>query len=182
MKFSPLPIYGGSYADDTRSWSAQDVLGWLPSNAESPGTKTEGMFKTPPGLRPFAEIPPSGPSELPPIPSPPVRGAWNAEGKFFVVIGTTMYQLSNAGIFQPIGTIPGTGTVMFSHNQISLGNQVLAVNGSAGYIYNTVTQVFERITDPGYPGAFIAAFIDGYFRSEERRVGKECRSRWSPYH
>ena len=28
--------------------------------------------------------------------------------------------------------------------------------------------------------------IDGklntHFRSEERRVGKECRSRWSPYH
>ena len=22
----------------------------------------------------------------------------------------------------------------------------------------------------------------GNFRSEERRVGKECRSRWSPYH
>ena len=22
----------------------------------------------------------------------------------------------------------------------------------------------------------------GYSRSEERRVGKECRSRWSPYH
>ena len=25
------------------------------------------------------------------------------------------------------------------------------------------------------------AFLDT-FRSEERRVGKECRSRWSPYH
>ena len=23
---------------------------------------------------------------------------------------------------------------------------------------------------------------DGRYRSEERRVGKECRSRWSPYH
>src|SRR5260370_1437169 len=23
---------------------------------------------------------------------------------------------------------------------------------------------------------------DAFFRSEERRVGKECRSRWSPYH
>ena len=23
---------------------------------------------------------------------------------------------------------------------------------------------------------------DGEIRSEERRVGKECRSRWSPYH
>ena len=24
--------------------------------------------------------------------------------------------------------------------------------------------------------------LDGFMRSEERRVGKECRSRWSPYH
>ena len=24
--------------------------------------------------------------------------------------------------------------------------------------------------------------VAGYHRSEERRVGKECRSRWSPYH
>ena len=24
--------------------------------------------------------------------------------------------------------------------------------------------------------------MKGEFRSEERRVGKECRSRWSPYH
>ena len=27
-----------------------------------------------------------------------------------------------------------------------------------------------------------AAAIHGNKRSEERRVGKECRSRWSPYH
>ena len=25
-------------------------------------------------------------------------------------------------------------------------------------------------------------FAEAAFRSEERRVGKECRSRWSPYH
>src|SRR5205085_6960530 len=25
-------------------------------------------------------------------------------------------------------------------------------------------------------------YREGYFRSEERRVGKECRSRWWPYH
>ena len=30
--------------------------------------------------------------------------------------------------------------------------------------------------DPGRPN------IPGIPRSEERRVGKECRSRWSPYH
>ena len=25
-------------------------------------------------------------------------------------------------------------------------------------------------------------YSDDNYRSEERRVGKECRSRWSPYH
>ena len=25
-------------------------------------------------------------------------------------------------------------------------------------------------------------YMSGFTRSEERRVGKECRSRWSPYH
>ena len=25
-------------------------------------------------------------------------------------------------------------------------------------------------------------YLTGVARSEERRVGKECRSRWSPYH
>ena len=28
----------------------------------------------------------------------------------------------------------------------------------------------------------IEADVENYLRSEERRVGKECRSRWSPYH
>ena len=28
----------------------------------------------------------------------------------------------------------------------------------------------------------IYALYGGHHRSEERRVGKECRSRWSPYH
>src|SRR5256885_6945836 len=29
---------------------------------------------------------------------------------------------------------------------------------------------------------WVMASLLGYVRSEERRVGKECRSRWSPYH
>src|ERR1017187_2664133 len=36
------------------------------------------------------------------------------------------------------------------------------------------------------PGGGVAPDVikigDRYYRSEERRVGEECRSRWSPYH
>ena len=31
-------------------------------------------------------------------------------------------------------------------------------------------------------GAIGIPVFSGFTRSEERRVGKECRSRWSPYH
>ena len=31
-------------------------------------------------------------------------------------------------------------------------------------------------------GVNISSFASNKKRSEERRVGKECRSRWSPYH
>ena len=31
-----------------------------------------------------------------------------------------------------------------------------------------------------FTGAVLTPTLNG--RSEERRVGKECRSRWSPYH
>ena len=50
------------------------------------------------------------------------------------------------------------------------------------------TKQFEKcfeghmeLAEKGYP---LAECQVGYFfyRSEERRVGKECRSRWSPYH
>ena len=38
----------------------------------------------------------------------------------------------------------------------------------------------QYIGDLGLTRAYL--FEDQFFRSEERRVGKECRSRWSPYH
>ena len=42
--------------------------------------------------------------------------------------------------------------------------------------YNTASELHEVILRAGYN------FDMGAGRSEERRVGKECRSRWSPYH
>ena len=39
-----------------------------------------------------------------------------------------------------------------------------------------------KIDAPNMFYKFIPYINVSYTRSEERRVGKECRSRWSPYH
>ena len=50
-----------------------------------------------------------------------------------------------------------------------------------------VRRIMKREGDGSFAillGALSCIYADeGYYvRSEERRVGKECRSRWSPYH
>src|SRR2546422_6626772 len=42
--------------------------------------------------------------------------------------------------------------------------------------------LLEQVVRAGKPLLVIAEEVEGEARSEERRVGKECRSRWSPYH
>ena len=160
-RFQPVQILGGCYSDSDRSFSLQDTVNWLPEQAEQAETRTPSQFKTPPGLRPFLEIPPTV-TEGGTFPSKPVRATYNCEGKLFAVIGKTLYQVSNSGVAIPQGTIPGNGRVVMAHNQISQGNELVSVNGSSGYVYNTLTQVFEKITDEGFPGAIWVGFADGY--------------------
>ena len=46
----------------------------------------------------------------------------------------------------------------------------------------TLFTVFDLLNDPNYRRSVIKTLEDKLTRSEECRVGKECRSRWSPYH
>ena len=46
---------------------------------------------------------------------------------------------------------------------------------------NAIFEVNQQVILAGlYNGGFFD--VAAFYRSEERRVGKECRSRWSPYH
>ena len=56
-----------------------------------------------------------------------------------------------------------------------------------GLVVGALAKLIMPGKDPG--GIFVTiilgivgALVGGFLRSEERRVGKECRSRWSPYH
>ena len=65
----------------------------------------------------------------------------------------------------------------------------------AGIPYHAVENYLARLIDKGFhvaiveqvgeqpdKGLFEREVVRVVERSEERRVGKECRSRWSPYH
>ena len=67
------------------------------------------------------------------------------------------------------------------HIVTTLKNQIKADRIGHAYLFcgtrgtgkTTIAKIFAKAVNCEHP-------VDG--RSEERRVGKECRSRWSPYH
>ena len=65
-----------------------------------------------------------------------------------------------------------------SEKYISLSSQVDVYRNIKGYKFNHMLsfddeiKIYNKIYSSFYKTT----------RSEERRVGKECRSRWSPYH
>ena len=60
-----------------------------------------------------------------------------------------------------------------------IASAALLIENSAGELL-TVKAYYK--THWSLPGGMVDAGETPLCRSEERRVGKECRSRWSPYH
>src|SRR3712207_9381089 len=74
-------------------------------------------------------------------------------------------------------TVAGVNNIL--RQNINLG---LDLRGGSHLVMQVQVQDYlRRLTENVANGIQTAARDQGY-RSEERRVGKECRSRWSPYH
>src|SRR5690606_27469454 len=71
-------------------------------------------------------------------------------------------RVSASGAATSLGTIPGVARVSMAHNQVAGGNQLLVVNGASGYAFDTSNNTFKQVTDPEYPGARVADYINGY--------------------
>ena len=78
------------------------------------------------------------------------------------------------------GSIKKTGTYLYgvaegTHKEYSLEGKITAAK-----IYHEGNLIGEGLIDEA--GNQQGIWTEYHPRSEERRVGKECRSRWSPYH
>ena len=80
-----------------------------------------------------------------------------------MVKGISSYSLMAVPFFITMGVFMGSGGI--SDKLVALANSLVGwMRGGLGA---------ANVVD---------SFFFGGIRSEERRVGKECRSRWSPYH
>ena len=63
------------------------------------------------------------------------------------------------------------------------GSAALTIAVQAGFIVGTLASALVNLPDVfSARRVMTVGIVLGAARSEERRVGKECRSRWSPYH
>ena len=88
----------------------------------------------------------------------------------------------------------GKDSITIINNSNGQKEEFPILNGTHGPSVVDIRSLYQKMGlftyDPGYKSTASCAskitFIDGeqgiLMRSEERRVGKECRSRWSPYH
>ena len=93
------------------------------------------------------------------------KQAQRAAAYFLVPLGTILFLL--CGYFALTSPTPLPGSTL---NDVLSSNPAL-YNLSLGHIFDLTGQAMGF-----FRGPLLAV------RSEERRVGKECRSRWSPYH
>lgn len=152
MRWQPMQLVGGSYADDALPWSHQDTVNYIPVPAEKEGTRSRAMLRCLPGFATLCDLGTNA----------PIRGARNVEGRLLVVSAQTLFRINADGSSTALGTIPGVQRCSLSHNQITGGNQVVISNGQGGYVYNTAAGTLAQITDTGFPGAISFDFVDGY--------------------
>ncbi len=145
------PILGASYV--ARSVNAADnrLVNLFPE-ATADGGKTAGFFNRAPGLQ-FQQT----------IGTGPIRALWAHQtngSDFYVVSGTEFYKVTGlTATPTKLGDVTGTGPVSIADN----GTQIFLACNPDGFIYNEVTNVFAKITDPDFTGAVTVGYLDGYF-------------------
>src|SRR2546422_323516 len=119
----------------------------------------------------------------------PKRGSVTAVGKGTTQIQATFTNVTGSAVVTVNNATVLRNVILYATEEFGLSElAVVKPDGTGrrrlttdqfGYFMPNISRDGGHIAFAGLGGIY-AMNADG--RSEERRVGKECRSRWSPYH
>lgn len=157
MALQPVPLFGLGNFGKSRNVSSQERTN-LYAEIQKDGEKGNLTLYPTPGLTTFVNFG-----------SYPSRGIYKMGDSLYVVNRFTLWKVANDGSMTNIGTLAtSAGRVDFSDN----GTQIIIVDGTNGYIYNTSTLVFAQVTDLQWPGADTVTFLNGYFIVTKPNTGQ----------
>lgn len=128
-----LPLLGQSGEDRFDDNSSQLTQNWYIHTA-SGGKSKLALYPTP-GETLFADIG-----------TGPIRGEINYNGIYFIASGNKFYEVNASGASIERGTLnTSSGRCGLDHNGANNGQQICIVDGTNGYIYNSLYQTFSQI-------------------------------------
>src|SRR2546430_337395 len=98
------------------------------------------------------------------------------------LLQTDTSRVSSKLTAETVQNAPIAGRNIINIVQLTPGASEGAANATISSNRPDDRQQTSAVSINGNPENDNLQLVDGLDRSEERRVGKECRSRWSPYH
>jgi hypothetical protein len=144
-----IPFVGPTYQTRSRFVESEKCTNLYLEKIPN-GQRTDMMLVSTPGLRNIGTIG-----------SGPIRGTFALPGVAYVVSGNGFYSYSTTGVSTLLGSFSTTsGLVSMAYD----GQQLVMVDGLYGYVWNTSTSKFVKITDPDFPnGVTFVFYEDTYF-------------------
>lgn len=146
----------GSYESQAVTADQERTINWYVEPQESPGATTRAALYPTPGVETLVTST-----------SSPGRAHFYENGREFVVIGTTFYEVDS------IGTLTSRGTVAIGDDPATicsngdLGDQLFVTSGGNGYYFDLSTNTLTAVA--ALAGlADMGAYLEGYFLALDR--------------
>ncbi len=138
---------GPSYQLSDRKSAVQRSVNLFLTQIEGPTEDRPVILRSAPGVVDYLDL------------GATIRNVYNADGRWFVVARTKLYEIVSGAAVERGTIIDGTDYVGMRHGQ----NQLVVVAGASGYVLNLTTNAFAPIASAGWRGSNDVDHLDGYF-------------------
>ena len=140
-----IPFIGPSYTLRVRSADLQRAVNMFVSAVESGTGKSPAILQSIPGLTLFGDL------------GAEIRGMNFSKERLFAAAGGALYEVNAAGVGASLGALTTiSGVMSLDANR----TQLIAVDGTNGYVLTFATNVLQNITAPYFLGSYQVQVLD----------------------